>query len=126
LRDNPVRAGLVQDPKDYRYGDYAAALVGAQVIRKGLMSFLQPKEWPKAATEYRRLLFFTGVSANGSGKKVQGSWRDWPGDPVFGALESRRPARSLFAGVERSSHWNQRSPTWRPNITSMTNTESSQ
>ena len=32
------------------------------------MSFLEPREWPKAAAEYRRLLFITGRSANRSDK----------------------------------------------------------
>jgi len=63
----------VPDPKDYRYGGYAAALVGAQAIRKGLESFLELKEWPTEAAEYRRWLFVIGGSANGSGKKAQGS-----------------------------------------------------
>ena len=67
---NPVRAGLVQDPKDYRFCGYAAALVGASAIRQGLMSFLEPKEWVKAAAEYRRLLFVTACSANRSDKRV--------------------------------------------------------
>ena len=32
---NPVRAGLVKDPKHYRFCDYAAALTGAKAIRHG-------------------------------------------------------------------------------------------
>ena len=67
---NPVRAGLVQDPKDYRHCGYAAALVGAASIRRGLMSFLEPKEWVNAAAEYRMLLFVTGGSANRSDKRM--------------------------------------------------------
>ncbi len=35
---NPVRAGLVEDPKDYRFCGYAAALAGNKLARKGLMS----------------------------------------------------------------------------------------
>lgn len=35
---NPVRAGLVEDPKDYRFCGYAAALTGNKLARKGLMS----------------------------------------------------------------------------------------
>ena len=67
---NPVRAGLVEDPKDYRFCGYAAALAGATALRRGLMSFLAPKEWAKAAAEYRMLLFVTGGSANRSDKRV--------------------------------------------------------
>ena len=67
---NPVRAGLVEDPKDYRFCGYAAALAGAAALRRGLLSFLAPKEWAKAAAEYRMLLFVTGGSANRSDKRV--------------------------------------------------------
>ena len=67
---NPVRAGLVEDPKDYRFCGYASALVGAKAIRRGLMSFLEPQEWAKAAAEYRKLLFVTGGSANSSDKRT--------------------------------------------------------
>ena len=35
---NPVRAGLVADPKDYRFCGYAAALAGNKLARNGLMS----------------------------------------------------------------------------------------
>lgn len=35
---NPVRAGLVDDPKEYRFCGYAAALAGNKLARKGLMS----------------------------------------------------------------------------------------
>jgi len=60
---NPVRAGLVQDPKDYRFCGYAAALVGQPVLRKGLMSCLKPGDWKTAAADYRMGLFVTaGVS----------------------------------------------------------------
>ena len=67
---NPVRAGLVKDPKDYRFCGYAAALTGATAIRQGLMSFLKPAEWSQAAAEYRMWLFVTGGSANRIDKVV--------------------------------------------------------
>ena len=67
---NPVRAGLVSDPKDYRHCGYAAALVGNRRIQQGLMSFLEPQDWPAAAAAYRRLLFVTAGSANASDKQV--------------------------------------------------------
>lgn len=35
---NPVRAGIVDDPKDYRFCGYAAATAGDKLARKGLMS----------------------------------------------------------------------------------------
>jgi len=60
----------VEDPKDFRFCGYAAALVGASAIRKGLMSFLVPGEWTQAAAECRRLLFVTGGSANQSDQRI--------------------------------------------------------
>ena len=67
---NPVRAGLVKDPKDYRFCGYAAALNGVGAIREGLLSFLKEESWAKGAAEYRMLLFVTGGSANQSDKAV--------------------------------------------------------
>ena len=67
---NPVRAGLVEDPKDYRFCGYAAALVGAQAIRRGLMSFLEPESWEKAAAHYRRVLFVSGGKVNSPDKRA--------------------------------------------------------
>ena len=67
---NPIRAGLVQDPKDYRFCGYAAALTGATTIRQGLMSFLEPADWGKAAAKYRMILFVAAGSTNRSDKAV--------------------------------------------------------
>ena len=65
---NPVRAGLVQDPKDHRFCGYAKALAGNEVLRKGLMSCLKPGEWSEAAAEYRMSLFVTAGSSGRSDK----------------------------------------------------------
>jgi putative transposase len=37
---NPVRAGIVSDPKDYRYCGYAQAVAGGLLARRGLMRVL--------------------------------------------------------------------------------------
>lgn len=65
---NPVRAGLVTDPKDYRFCGYAHALAGNAGLRRGLMSCLKPGNWSEAAAEYRRSLFVTGGSSGRSDK----------------------------------------------------------
>ena len=67
---NPVRAGLVSDPKDYRFCGYSAALAGNPVVRHGLMSFLSGRSWNSAAAEYRLNLFTTGGVAGHSEKKI--------------------------------------------------------
>lgn len=62
---NPVRAGLVSDPKDYRFCGYSKALAGNSTLRQGLMSFLSSRSWSTAAAEYRMNLFATaGVSGH--------------------------------------------------------------
>jgi REP element-mobilizing transposase RayT len=66
---NPVRAGLVQDPKDYRFCGYAAALAGDKPARAGLMSFQESGEWKEAAAQYRMRLF-VGAGVSGRGDKA--------------------------------------------------------
>ena len=65
---NPVRAGLVEDPKDYRFCGYAAAVAGNTLARKGLMSFQNKEDWGACAAAYRLKLFVRGGSTQQSGK----------------------------------------------------------
>jgi REP element-mobilizing transposase RayT len=67
---NPVRAGLVEDPKDYRFCGYAAAVAGNALARKGLMSFRAETNWGECAAAYRMRLFVGGGAAHQSGKVV--------------------------------------------------------
>ena len=67
---NPVRAGLVEDPKDYRFCGYASAVVGNTLARKGLMSFMRKPDWGESAAAYRMRLFVGGGAAHQSGKVV--------------------------------------------------------
>ena len=67
---NPVRAGLVKDPKDYRWCGYAEAVAGSEVARQGLVSFHRSKEWSEVGTEYRKVLLVTSGTAGRSGKVV--------------------------------------------------------
>ena len=65
---NPVRAGLVQDPKDYRFCGYAQAVAGNAVLRKGLMSCLMSGNWSEAAAQYRTSPFMTAGLSGRSDK----------------------------------------------------------
>ena len=65
---NPVRAGMVEDPKDYRFCGYAAALAGNALARQGLLSCKLGADWDACAAAYRMRLFVRGGSANQSGK----------------------------------------------------------
>nr|WP_246044522.1 transposase [Pontiella sulfatireligans] len=61
---NPVRAGLVEDPRDYRFCGYAEAVAGGAEARKGIEQILhmhgQQASWRKLAAQYRIHLFCTG------------------------------------------------------------------
>ena len=65
---NPVRAGLVKEPKDYRFCGYAAALAGNALARQGLMSCKLGADWNACAAAYRMRLFVGGGSAHQSSK----------------------------------------------------------
>ena len=61
---NPVRAGLVEDPRDYRFCGYAEAVAGGEKARNGIGEILhmhgQQGSWKKQAAQYRIHLFSTG------------------------------------------------------------------
>ena len=61
---NAVRAGLVADPKDYRWCGYSEAVAGDRVARRGLVSALgelkAKPDWRDAAPRYRKVLFGIG------------------------------------------------------------------
>jgi putative transposase len=64
---NCVRAGLVEDPKDYRFCGYAEAVSGQEVARDGIRSVGGEKEWAETQASYRNLLFGTGVGPREKG-----------------------------------------------------------
>lgn len=62
---NPVRAGIVDDPKDYRWCSYAAATAGMRSARSGLIEAVAGGEgsattWQAVSESYRKLLFGIG------------------------------------------------------------------
>jgi len=61
---NAVRAGLVKDPKDYRYCGYGEAVGGSSVARVGLEQVMREgdavPDWGLAASKYRELLYLVG------------------------------------------------------------------
>jgi REP element-mobilizing transposase RayT len=65
---NPVRVGLVQDPKDYRHCGYAEAVAGGVKAREGILSFHDADDWKQASREYRKYLFIGGGTAGHSDK----------------------------------------------------------
>jgi len=65
---NPVRAGLVTDPKDYRWSGYGEAVAGQERAREGLASFHEADDWAVVGREYRKVLLVSGGRAGRSGK----------------------------------------------------------
>ncbi len=63
---NPVRAGIVADPKDYRYSSYGAAMGGSKQARQGLRHLMQAAvgggrlSWGEAQSLYRQHLYVQG------------------------------------------------------------------
>jgi len=61
---NAVRAGIVGDPKDYRWCGYGEAIGGSRKARDGLGYVMQSlglsSEWSKIGREYRKYLYIQG------------------------------------------------------------------
>ena len=66
---NPVRAGLVDDPKDYRFCGYAEAVAGGAQALDGLQkiwaAYSGPVDSAEALREHRMLLFGQGAEPGG-------------------------------------------------------------
>lgn len=64
---NPVRAEIVQDPKDYRWCGYAAGLAGQPLARLGIQRlFAGKRAYTEAIRSYRLILFGKGFGVKGS------------------------------------------------------------
>lgn len=63
---NPVRAELVDDPKDYRWCGYAAAMGGNRLMCSALIEiFGQKHDFSEAIKSYRLILFGKGYQSKG-------------------------------------------------------------
>ena len=58
---NSVRAGLAEDPKDYRFCGYAEAVAGSAAARRNLVSVIGETNWDGAQAAYRLMLFGTAA-----------------------------------------------------------------
>ena len=56
---NCVRAGIQDDPKNYRFCGYAEAVAGNELMREGLRSICGEGTWEKNQAAYRQILFGT-------------------------------------------------------------------
>jgi REP element-mobilizing transposase RayT len=72
---NPVRAGLVVDPKDFRWSGYGEAVAGVKFAREGIRRAVDPDRsgwgWDEVQAAYRRLVYGMGGQGEaGSGEPV--------------------------------------------------------
>ena len=58
---NPVRAGMVADPKDYHWSGYGAAMGGVKEAQRGLRRIVETRTWAKASRIYRCWIYEDGV-----------------------------------------------------------------
>ena len=65
---NSVRAGLVPDPKDYRWSGYGEAVAGHELARRGLASFHAGADWATVGVSYRQVLLVKAGRAGSSSK----------------------------------------------------------
>ena len=67
---NPVRVGLVTDPKDYRWSGYGEAVAGGELAREGIrlaMKGLSKRKWEGVMEGYRVWLFGQADEVRGHG-----------------------------------------------------------
>jgi hypothetical protein len=61
---NPVRAGLVDDPKDYRFCGYSEAVAGRRIARAGIIHVIgedDARTWQVAQEYYRLMIIGSGA-----------------------------------------------------------------
>ena len=81
---NAVRAGMITDPKDYRWCGYAEAVGGDRRARRGLVAAMQLEragvDWRHVSAAYRKAIFGIGEErgerAGISAQEVAAVWRD--------------------------------------------------
>jgi hypothetical protein len=67
---NCVRAGLVADPKDYRFCGYAEAVAGDKTAQNGLGVVMENSNWKETQAIYRQVLFATAAETKERGASV--------------------------------------------------------
>ncbi|GAB5562387.1 MAG: hypothetical protein SynsKO_40340 [Synoicihabitans sp.] len=70
---NPVRAGIVNDPKDYRFCGYAEAVAGHKLARVGIVQLIEggrAHRWNWTQSAYRETLFGKGSAPTERGAHI--------------------------------------------------------
>jgi putative transposase len=71
---NPVRAGLVEDPKDYRWCGYAEAVAGHRQVREALSAVMEKRDWAEGGPSYRLWLAGKGRRSDEARGKQAMPW----------------------------------------------------
>jgi REP element-mobilizing transposase RayT len=97
---NPVRAGICEDPADYRWSSYGEAVAGGRKARAGLMRALRGHQgnegtargWAQGgmAKEYRAILLGKGTEVVVDGKLKRKGMKRERSEEELRALETRR------------------------------------
>ncbi len=92
---NPVRAGIVSDPKDYRWSGYAESVAGVKMAKGGIKVAVEARRGRAvnanaAPVEYRKLLLTWGQER---GAKTDGS-------PLKRGFDRKRAAKELGRGAK--------------------------
>lgn len=103
---NPVRAGMVDDPKDYRWCGYAEAVAGGRQAREGLALMLGHTHfgknrvlvWENTAPRYRLLLYGQGEACEANEGHGTKSRRGFSREQVEteGARGGKLPLRDIL------------------------------
>ena len=95
---NPVRAGMVGDPKDYRHTGYGAATGGDELAREGIRVIMRSMgiegHWATISSEYRKLIYMQGEEA---GLTLEGK-------PIRAGFSPEEVKRVLDEGGRLSLH----------------------
>lgn len=95
---NPVRAGIVDDPKDYRWCGYAEAVAGIKLAKAGIALAVGAQRGKtisasQAAADYRQLLFTWGVTSKASAS----------GKPIKRGIDRKKAVQELARGGRLSA-----------------------
>jgi hypothetical protein len=67
---NPVRAGLLDDPKDYRYCGYAESVAGNVIALNGIAKSLHTHPEKSVLPRYRKILYLMGSTTSRRSQRV--------------------------------------------------------
>jgi putative transposase len=89
---NPIRARLVEDPQDYRWSGYAAAVAGLRVAREGIGAMIHLTAGGEGTLTEAMAIYRTWVFGEGMTEGVQA-----PDGPTIRAGISPEKVREVFA-----------------------------